>query len=87
MSRLTSLKPVSSLAPLQELAHGLGELLNYDGNVEEDFYLTFQVSGHSYSRGRSFMMHEHQILAAAKEIVSLLDTFLNVFSAQKKCFC
>uniref|UniRef100_A0A8C6SRM2 HECT-type E3 ubiquitin transferase n=1 Tax=Neogobius melanostomus TaxID=47308 RepID=A0A8C6SRM2_9GOBI len=28
---------------VQELAHGLGELLTYDGNVEEDFYLTFQV--------------------------------------------
>lgn len=28
---------------LQELAHGLGELLSYEGNVEEDFYLTFQV--------------------------------------------
>lgn len=28
---------------LQELARGLGELLSYEGNVEEDFYLTFQV--------------------------------------------
>lgn len=28
---------------VQELAHGLGELLSYEGNVEEDFYLTFQV--------------------------------------------
>lgn len=28
---------------LQELAHGLGELLSYEGNVEEDFYLMFQV--------------------------------------------
>ncbi|KAM8852011.1 putative E3 ubiquitin-protein ligase HECTD2 isoform 1-T1 [Synchiropus picturatus] len=28
---------------MPELAHGLGELLNYEGNVEEDFYLTFQV--------------------------------------------
>ncbi|XP_061823604.1 probable E3 ubiquitin-protein ligase HECTD2 [Nerophis lumbriciformis] len=28
---------------MPELAHGLEELLNYDGNVEEDFYLTFQV--------------------------------------------
>ncbi|XP_077586597.1 putative E3 ubiquitin-protein ligase HECTD2 [Stigmatopora nigra] len=26
-----------------ELARGLQELLHYDGNVEEDFYLTFQV--------------------------------------------
>ena len=51
MSHLSCVKPVSSPVPLQELAHGLGELLNYDGNVEEDFYLTFQVSGHSYSRG------------------------------------
>ncbi|KAM6956864.1 putative E3 ubiquitin-protein ligase HECTD2 [Aplochiton taeniatus] len=28
---------------MPELARGLGELLSYDGNVEEDFYLTFQV--------------------------------------------
>ncbi|XP_034754357.1 probable E3 ubiquitin-protein ligase HECTD2 [Etheostoma cragini] len=28
---------------MPELAHGLGELLSYEGNVEEDFYLTFQV--------------------------------------------
>ncbi|KAK1905156.1 putative E3 ubiquitin-protein ligase HECTD2, partial [Dissostichus eleginoides] len=27
---------------MPELAHGLAELLNYEGNVEEDFYLTFQ---------------------------------------------
>jgi len=28
----------------QDLAHGLGELLTYEGNVEEDFYTTFQVN-------------------------------------------
>lgn len=28
---------------LQELARGLQELLSYEGNVEEDFNLTFQV--------------------------------------------
>ncbi|KAG8435235.1 hypothetical protein GDO86_013257 [Hymenochirus boettgeri] len=28
---------------MPELAHGLNELLTYDGNVEEDFYSTFQV--------------------------------------------
>jgi len=28
----------------QELAHGLQELLSYEGDVEEDFSLTFQVS-------------------------------------------
>nr|XP_057907388.1 probable E3 ubiquitin-protein ligase HECTD2 [Doryrhamphus excisus] len=28
---------------MPELAHGLEELLSYEGNVEEDFYLTFQV--------------------------------------------
>ncbi|CAG14221.1 unnamed protein product, partial [Tetraodon nigroviridis] len=28
---------------LQELARGLGELLSYEGNVEEDFDLTFQL--------------------------------------------
>lgn len=34
---------------LQDLARGLRELLNYEGNVEEDFYLTFQV-------GRTFIV-------------------------------
>ncbi|KAJ8406827.1 hypothetical protein AAFF_G00297430 [Aldrovandia affinis] len=29
---------------MPDLARGLGELLSYEGNVEEDFYLTFQVS-------------------------------------------
>ncbi|XP_056325528.1 probable E3 ubiquitin-protein ligase HECTD2 isoform X2 [Danio aesculapii] len=28
---------------MPDLAHGLGELLSYEGNVEEDFYTTFQV--------------------------------------------
>ncbi|KAK7811479.1 hypothetical protein U0070_008680 [Myodes glareolus] len=28
---------------LMELAHGLKELLSYEGNVEEDFYSTFQL--------------------------------------------
>ncbi|XP_015227294.1 PREDICTED: probable E3 ubiquitin-protein ligase HECTD2 [Cyprinodon variegatus] len=28
---------------MPDLAHGLAELLSYEGNVEEDFYLTFQV--------------------------------------------
>lgn len=27
----------------QDLAHGLAELLSYEGNVEEDFCTTFQV--------------------------------------------
>ena len=29
----------------QDLARGLQDLLEYDGDVEEDFGLTFQVSG------------------------------------------
>lgn len=33
----------------QDLAHGLEELLSYEGNVEEDFYLTFQVPGYILS--------------------------------------
>ncbi|XP_077469931.1 putative E3 ubiquitin-protein ligase HECTD2 isoform X2 [Stigmatopora argus] len=37
-----TLDDLRQIAP--ELAHGLQELLDYDGNVEEDFYLTFQVS-------------------------------------------
>lgn len=36
-----SLDDLQQIMP--ELAHGLGELLSYEGNVEEDFYLTFQV--------------------------------------------
>lgn len=35
---------------LQELARGLGELLSYEGNVEEDFNLTFQVRDASIVR-------------------------------------
>uniref|UniRef100_A0A3P8T2B1 HECT-type E3 ubiquitin transferase n=1 Tax=Amphiprion percula TaxID=161767 RepID=A0A3P8T2B1_AMPPE len=31
---------------MPELAHGFGELLSYEGNVEEDFYLTFQSWPH-----------------------------------------
>lgn len=34
---------------LQELAHGLKELLSYEGNVEEDFYSTFQVLMRAYA--------------------------------------
>jgi len=29
---------------MQDLAHGLKELLEYEGNVEDDFCLTFQIS-------------------------------------------
>ncbi|TKS65526.1 putative E3 ubiquitin-protein ligase HECTD2 [Collichthys lucidus] len=36
-----SLDDLQQIMP--ELAHGLGELLSYEGNVEEDFYLSFQV--------------------------------------------
>ena len=28
---------------LQDVAHGLQELLDYEGDVEDDFCLTFQV--------------------------------------------
>ena len=31
-------------ACFQDLAHGLQELLDYEGSVEDDFGLTFQVS-------------------------------------------
>ena len=34
---------------LKDLARGLAELLGYEGNVEEDFYLTFQVEVMHYS--------------------------------------
>ncbi|KAA8583475.1 hypothetical protein FQN60_014683, partial [Etheostoma spectabile] len=45
LSRVQQHRSGHPLPPLllQELAHGLGELLSYEGNVEEDFYLTFQV--------------------------------------------
>lgn len=34
----------SSLCLLQEVAHGLKELLKYEGDVEDDMCLSFQVS-------------------------------------------
>lgn len=37
---------------MPELAHGLSELLSYEGNVEEDFYSTFQV----LLRAKSFLL-------------------------------
>ncbi|KAK9965424.1 hypothetical protein ABG768_004517 [Culter alburnus] len=40
MATLT-LEDLQQIMP--DLAHGLGELLSYEGNVEEDFYTTFQV--------------------------------------------
>uniref|UniRef100_A0A8C2C2Q7 HECT-type E3 ubiquitin transferase n=1 Tax=Cyprinus carpio TaxID=7962 RepID=A0A8C2C2Q7_CYPCA len=40
MANLT-LDDLQQLMP--DLAHGLGEVLSYEGNVEEDFYTTFQV--------------------------------------------
>ncbi|XP_013916108.1 PREDICTED: probable E3 ubiquitin-protein ligase HECTD2 [Thamnophis sirtalis] len=33
---------------LMELAHGLNELLAYEGNVEEDFYSTFQLGARQH---------------------------------------
>ncbi|MEQ2304908.1 putative E3 ubiquitin-protein ligase HTD2, partial [Ameca splendens] len=32
-----------SFPTTKDLAHGLSELLSYEGNIEEDFYLNFQV--------------------------------------------
>ncbi|XP_077057317.1 putative E3 ubiquitin-protein ligase HECTD2 isoform X2 [Siphateles boraxobius] len=40
MATLT-LEDLQQIMP--DLAHGLGELLSYEGNIEEDFYTTFQV--------------------------------------------
>ncbi|CAL8390853.1 unnamed protein product [Arctogadus glacialis] len=37
-----------------DLAKGLGELLSYEGNVEEDFYLSFQVLQEEMGVVRSF---------------------------------
>lgn len=38
---------------LKDLAHGLQELLDYEGDVEEDFGLTFQVRTNSEQLVRS----------------------------------
>ncbi|XP_056147607.1 probable E3 ubiquitin-protein ligase HECTD2 [Lampris incognitus] len=39
---------------MPDLAHGFGELLSYEGNVEEDIYLTFQVSQEEMGVVRSY---------------------------------
>uniref|UniRef100_A0A6I8PPS1 Probable E3 ubiquitin-protein ligase HECTD2 n=1 Tax=Xenopus tropicalis TaxID=8364 RepID=A0A6I8PPS1_XENTR len=39
---------------MPELAHGLNELLCYDGNVEEDFYSTFQVFQEEFGTIKSY---------------------------------
>ncbi|XP_043912584.1 probable E3 ubiquitin-protein ligase HECTD2 [Protopterus annectens] len=39
---------------MPELAHGLNELLNYEGNVEEDFYSTFQVFQEEFGVTKSY---------------------------------
>lgn len=48
----------------QELARGLGELLSYEGNVEEDFDLTFQVRKHLIiqSQDRNIKKHVGNVL-------------------------
>ena len=35
----------SLISPFQDLAQGLRDLLNYEGDVEDDFGLTYQVKG------------------------------------------
>ena len=44
---------------LQDLARGLGDLLSYEGNVEEDFYLTFQVRSHLPTHGMASRLKLH----------------------------
>ncbi|XP_041426947.1 probable E3 ubiquitin-protein ligase HECTD2 isoform X2 [Xenopus laevis] len=39
---------------MPELAHGLNELLSYDGNVEEDFFSTFQVFQEEFGTIKSY---------------------------------
>uniref|UniRef100_A0A8D0C4R7 Probable E3 ubiquitin-protein ligase HECTD2 n=1 Tax=Salvator merianae TaxID=96440 RepID=A0A8D0C4R7_SALMN len=41
---------------MPELAHGLNELLSYDGNVEEDFYSTFQVFQEEFGLIKSYSL-------------------------------
>ena len=43
----------------QDLARGLQDLLEYDGDVEEDFGLTFQVSGRHEKRKKHTHTHRH----------------------------
>uniref|UniRef100_A0A6I8NWI0 HECT-type E3 ubiquitin transferase n=1 Tax=Ornithorhynchus anatinus TaxID=9258 RepID=A0A6I8NWI0_ORNAN len=41
---------------MPELAHGLSELLSYEGNVEEDFYSTFQVFQEEFGVIKSYSL-------------------------------
>ncbi|XP_018008097.1 probable E3 ubiquitin-protein ligase HECTD2 [Hyalella azteca] len=43
---------------MPEVSHGLSELLKYEGDVEEDMCLTFQVSLEEYGEPRTFNLKE-----------------------------
>ena len=61
---LFDLKTQITVFSLQELAHGLSELLSYEGNVEEDFYSTFQVPlrANSFLLTRYFIYEKYPLL-------------------------
>ncbi|KAB7497247.1 putative E3 ubiquitin-protein ligase HECTD2 [Armadillidium nasatum] len=52
-----SLDDLSEIMP--EIAHSLKELLKYEGDVEEDMCLTFQVSMEEYSGSHTFNLKEN----------------------------
>ncbi|KAF2355382.1 HECT domain [Trinorchestia longiramus] len=68
---------------MPEVSHGLSELLKYEGDVEEDMCLTFQVSLEEYGEPRTFNLKENGEKISVtnenrQEFVSLyLDWILN----------
>lgn len=74
----------------QELARGLGELLSYEGNVEEDFDLTFQVRKHfiiqiqdrnkKNTRGKCFTIMANSLLWPFPSDLFFLPILFHIYS-------
>ncbi|XP_074642378.1 putative E3 ubiquitin-protein ligase HECTD2 [Tubulanus polymorphus] len=69
---------------MPDLCHGLDELLNYEGNVEEDFCMTFQVSINEHGTIKTYSLKPNEPTPVPvtnknrKEYISLyIDLLLN----------
>lgn len=81
----------------QELARGLGELLTYEGNVEEDFDLTFQVRKHFIIQGQNrskknmwemfYYNGKHSLLWPFPSLLFFLSFSLLSFSSSSSSPC
>ncbi|XP_064101455.1 probable E3 ubiquitin-protein ligase HECTD2 [Macrobrachium nipponense] len=57
IAKLVTLEDLSEIMP--EVAHGLMELLKYEGDVEQDMCLSFQVSLEEYGQPKTFNLKEN----------------------------